>query len=110
MYSRVPETLRLTCDDQEKSIRVSGSVRVDNATARLQFLRGGHGLAVVPFCDIADEIARGDLVHVLPNCKLPDLEVFAVFPAGVTRSAKIQSLLDFMRRELRDIDMGRNGG
>ncbi len=110
MYSRVPETLRLTFDDQEKSIRVSGSVRVDNATARLQFLRGGHGLAVVPFCDIADEIARGDLVHVLPNCKLPDLEVFAVFPAGVTRSAKIQSLLDFMRRELRDIDIGRNGG
>jgi DNA-binding transcriptional LysR family regulator len=110
MYSRVPETLRLICDDQEKSIRVSGSVRVDNATARLQFLRGGHGLAVVPFCDIADEIERGDVVHVLPNCKLPDLEVFAVFPAGVTRSAKIQSLLDFMRRELRDIDMGRNGG
>lgn len=108
MYSRVPETLQLTCNHQERRVRVSGNVRVDNATARLQFLRGGHGLAVVPLCDIQDEIKTGDLVRVLPACLLPDLEIYAVFAAGVTRSAKVQSLLEFMRRELRDVDILRN--
>lgn len=109
MYSRVPETLALQCDGTERRVRVSGNVRVDNATARLQFLRGGHGLAVVPLCDVQDDIDKGDLVRVLPDCKLPDLEVYAVYPAGITRSAKVQSLLEFMRREMRDVDISRAG-
>ncbi|MBE72202.1 MAG: LysR family transcriptional regulator [Thalassospira sp.] len=109
MYSRVPETLTLQCADGTRNIRVSGSVRVDNATARLQFLRGGHGLAVVPLCDVQQEIDNGELIRVLPDCKLPDLEIYAVYPGGVTRSAKVQSLLDYMRREMREIDISRNG-
>ena len=108
MYSRMPETLAMMCDGSEQKVRVNGNVRVDNATARLQFLRGGHGLAVVPFCDVQDEVTKGDLVWVLPDCTLPDLQVYAVYPTGVTRSAKVQSLLEFMRRELRDIDISRN--
>lgn len=108
MYSRVPETLSLIWEGVEKKVRVTGNVRVDNATARLQFLRGGHGLAVVPLCDVQDEIKGGELVWVLPDCNLPDLQVYAVYPTGVTRSAKVQSLLEFMRRELRDIDLSRN--
>ncbi|HAY49955.1 MAG TPA: LysR family transcriptional regulator, partial [Thalassospira sp.] len=48
-------------------------------------------------------------VRILPDCILPDLQVYAVYPAGVTRSAKVQALLEFMRRELRDIDISRNG-
>ncbi|KJE35408.1 LysR family transcriptional regulator [Thalassospira sp. HJ] len=110
MYSRVPETLTLMCDGAEQKVRVKGNVRVDNATARLQFMRGGHGLSVVPLCDIQDEIRDGRLVWVLPDCRLPDLEIYAVFAAGVTRSAKIQSLLEFMRNDMRDIDISRNGG
>ena len=108
MYSRMPETLTLMCDGVEQKVRVKGNVRVDNATARLQFLRGGHGLAVVPLCDVHDDLATGKLISVLPGCSLPDLQIYAVYPAGVTRSAKVQSLLEFMRRELRDIDILRN--
>lgn len=108
MYSRVPETLSLRCEGVEKTVRISGNVRVDNATARLQFVRGGHGLAIVPLCDVHQEIKNGDLVWVLPECSLPDLEVYAVYPSGVTRSAKVQSLLEFMRRALRDVDISRN--
>ncbi len=108
MYNRVPETLSLSCDGVEKRVRVSGNVRVDNATARLQFVRGGHGLAIVPLCDIEQEIRNGDLIRVLPECALQDLEVYAVYPSGVTRSAKVQSLLEFMRRALRDVDISRN--
>jgi DNA-binding transcriptional LysR family regulator len=108
MYSRVPETLTLMCDGAEQKVRVKGNVRVDNATARLQFLRGGHGLAVVPLCDVHDDLTTGKLISVLPRCSLPDLQIYAVYPAGVTRSAKVQSLLEFMRRELRDIDISRN--
>lgn len=110
MYSRVPETLKLVCNGQEKQVRVSGNVRVDNATARLQFLRGGHGLAVVPLCDVQGELQSGDLVRILPDYRLNDLEIYAVFAAGVSRSAKIKSLLEYMRHDLRGIDISRNDG
>jgi len=108
MYSRVPETLRLAQGDQERKIPVSGSVQVDSATARLQFLRDGHGMAVVPFSDVADDIANGDLMRVLPDWSLPDLSVYAVYSGDVMRSNKVKTLLDFLRAQLADIDESRH--
>ncbi|RCK28541.1 LysR family transcriptional regulator [Thalassospira lucentensis] len=108
MYSRVPETLRLAQGDQERKIPVSGSVQVDSATARLQFLRDGHGMAVVPFSDVVDDIANGDLMRVLPDWNLPDLSVYAVYSGDVMRSSKVKTLLDFLRAQLADIDESRH--
>jgi len=108
MYSRVPETLPLAQGDQERKIPVSGSVQVDSATARLQFLRDGHGMAVVPFSDVADDIANGDLMRVLPDWSLPDLSVYAVYSGDVMRSSKVKTLLDFLRAQLTDIDESRH--
>ena len=108
MYSRVPETLRLAQGDQERKIPVSGSVQVDSATARLQFLRDGHGMAVVPFSDVADDIANGDLMRILPDWNLPDLSVYAVYSGDVMRSSKVKTLLDFLRAQLTDIDESRH--
>ncbi len=108
MYSRVPETLRLAQGDQERKIPVSGSVQVDSATARLQFLRDGHGMAVVPFSDVADDIENGDLMRILPDWNLPDLSVYAVYSGDVMRSSKVKTLLDFLRAQLADIDESRH--
>ena len=108
MYSRVPETLRLAQGDQERKIPVSGSVQVDSATARLQFLRDGHGMAVAPFSDVADDIANGDLMRILPDWNLPDLSVYAVYSGDVMRSSKVKTLLDFVRAQLADIDESRH--
>ncbi|WP_417823841.1 LysR family transcriptional regulator [Thalassospira lucentensis] len=108
MYSRVPETLPLAQGDQERKIPVSGSVQVDSATARLQFLRDGHGMAVVPFSDVADDIANGDLMRILPDWNLPDLSVYAVYSGDVMRSSKVKTLLDFLRAQLTDIDESRH--
>ena len=108
MYSRVPETLRLAQGDQERKIPVSGSVQVDSATARLQFLRDGHGMAVVPFSDVADDIVNGDLMRILPDWNLPDLSVYAVYSGDVMRSSKVKTLLDFLRAQLADIDESRH--
>lgn len=108
MYSRVPETLRLAQGDQERKIPVSGSVQVDSATARLQFLRDGHGMAVVPFSDVADDIANGGLMRVLPDWNLPDLSVYAVYSGDVMRSSKVKTLLDFLRAQLADINESRH--
>ena len=107
MYSQVPENLKLTRGDDTTKVRVSGKVRVDNATARLRFLHDGHGLAVVPYSDAKDDLEKGALVRVLPDWSLPVLTVYAVYPGDVTRSSKIKSLLDYMRKELAPIDQSR---
>ena len=104
MYSRVPETLRLTNGDHERKITVSGSVQVDSATARLQFLRDGHGMAVVPFSDVATDIANGGIHPVLPDWNLPVLSIYAVYSGDVIRSNKVKTLLDYLRQQLANID------
>jgi DNA-binding transcriptional LysR family regulator len=108
IYRQVPEVLELRDGDQIKKIRVSGKVRVDNATARLRFLHDGHGLAVVPYSDVRDDITAANLVHVLPDWSLPILTVYAVYPGDITRSSKVKALLDYMRSELSAIDAGRH--
>lgn len=107
LYRQVPENLILQSGDEIQKVRVSGKVRVDNAAARLCFLHDGHGLAIVPRYDVQEHLKSGKLAHILPDWTLPDLEVFAVFPADVTRSSKVKALLDYFRRHLALIDESR---
>lgn len=107
IYNKVPEILTLQCAEKTTKVRVSGKVRVDNATARLRFLHDGHGLAVVPYADAQEHLAKGNLVHVLPEWSLPVLSVYAVYPRDITRSSKVKTLLEYFRRELSAIDARR---
>ena len=44
---------------------------------------------------------RGDLVRVLPEWQLPDIGVYAVYPAGRSLPAKTRSLIDFLAERFR---------
>lgn len=61
----------------------------------------GGGLAVLPDYQVAEDVALGRLMHVLPDWVLPTGGIYAVFPQKRHRSRKVELFLDVIRTKLR---------
>ncbi|MEM6985622.1 MAG: LysR family transcriptional regulator [Pseudomonadota bacterium] len=72
-------------------------ISVNSASGIARLARAGAGLAVVPECLVADEVASGQLTHVLPDWALPALGVYAVWPSNAPRNGLIKHLLTVLR-------------
>jgi DNA-binding transcriptional LysR family regulator len=58
----------------------------------------GLGIAYGPVIFFRDDLKAGRVVEVLPKFKLPEATIYAVYPAGQQRSAKVLAFNDFMSR------------
>ncbi len=65
-----------------------------------QALTGNLGYAKAPEYLVAEAIKNGQLEVVLPEWKVPDKELFIVFPAGENRSPKVIALLHALFQRL----------
>jgi len=82
---------------QEKaSVRVKGTLHVNNGDMISAAAVEGMGIAISPSFIVHEQLRRGDLVRVLPDWRIPDLGVYAVYPAGRSVPAKTRSLIDFL--------------
>ncbi|MEM6941466.1 MAG: LysR family transcriptional regulator [Pseudomonadota bacterium] len=95
-----PHKYNLTSPDSEV-ISVSGTaqVAVNAADALYEFAARGLGLAAVPAQLAEKGIARGDLVHVLPEWTLDQLGIFAVWPDGSRRENLTLTFVRFLAKE-----------
>ena len=64
-------------------------------TARAAAL-AGHGVIWQPTFLIGDDLRAGRLVRVLPEYRLPDIDVLAVYPSRRHVSAKVRAVIDFL--------------
>ena len=79
------------------NVRVKGRVATHSiAVARLAAL-AGLGIAPIPTFLIADDLAGGALVRVLPQFELPRSPATALYPRAVTPSPALRLLLDDLR-------------
>jgi DNA-binding transcriptional LysR family regulator len=62
------------------------------AAARL-----GMGMVQLPDYMVAAEIARGELVEVLPSCRPEAQPISAVYPSGRLVPARVRVLLEALR-------------
>jgi len=85
------------------NIKVSGSISTNNAAARTAFVEAGHGIGRVPLYDAGPKIKAGKLEQILSSYRLPDINLYAVFPPGTGTSKKIRVLLDFLKSYLSKI-------
>lgn len=65
-----------------------------------QALHGNLGYAKAPEFMVVDAIRAGRLEEVLPEWKVPDRELFIVYPAGESNSPKVIALLHALIRRL----------
>lgn len=98
VYSRLSNKLSVTKNKIKYELPISGSLHTNNAAARLQFTLSGQGLAVLPLYDIQDAIEKGDLIELLPDYSIPNLDIYAVFPAGSTQARASRLMLDMLRQ------------
>lgn len=79
-----------------KMVRMRASITIDATLAVLAAVQAGAGLSVLPDY-VADRlITSGELIHVLPDWKLPTGGIFAVFPAARFRPANVRAFVDML--------------
>ena len=76
---------------QRKTVSLRAPLRYDATLAVQEATRIGAGLSVLPDYAIAQDLADGRLIHVLPEWTLPQGEIHAVFPTTRFRPAKVRA-------------------
>lgn len=85
------------------ALRVVGSdaasddaIRANSAEALRGFAIAGFGLIRAPAFVVADELARGELVRVLPQAALGEYVVSVIFPNRSMMPARLRRLIDHL--------------
>ena len=82
----------------ERTIRVHPRARftADNGAALVPAVLAGLGIAMLPTFLVDDEIARGELVVLMPDYPAPEAGVYVVRPPGGSAPCKVRVLIDIM--------------
>jgi DNA-binding transcriptional LysR family regulator len=81
---------------ERQVVNVQATVFLDVTLAVREAVRNGAGLSVLPDYVVADDLAAGRLVQVLPQWQLPSGGIHAVFPAARFRPAKVRAFVDLL--------------
>ena len=83
-------------DLEHQTVTVQAAIFLDATLAVREAVCAGAGLSVLPDYAIADELASGKLIEVLPQWRLPSGGIHAVFPAARFRPAKVRAFVDLL--------------
>jgi DNA-binding transcriptional LysR family regulator len=97
-------TLSLQHDDGELSVAVSPTLRTNNAQVLVASLCDGRGVGPVQHPLVADHLAAGRLVRVLPAYSIKSTEAFLVYPSVRYMRPVIRAFTDFAIARLRAVE------
>jgi DNA-binding transcriptional LysR family regulator len=82
----------------DRTIRFHPRARftADNGAALVPAVLAGLGIAMLPTFLVGDEIARGELVVLMPDYPMPEAGVYVVRPPGGSAPCKVRVLIDIM--------------
>ena len=99
-YGRWREEWRLVERGEPVAVRIRGPLRANNGEALLRAASAGLGIALLPDFIAAAALARGDVVHVLPEVSGGVLPIHALYPPNRHPLAKLRVFVEHLRREL----------
>ncbi|MEL0612060.1 LysR family transcriptional regulator [Marinomonas arenicola] len=83
-------------DGQRKEVKVSSHWRSNSGPALLDAVKKGLGIAQLPDYYVADELASGELIALLPQYQYPYSGVWLVYPKVRQPSPKLQKVCDYL--------------
>ncbi len=89
--------------DKEGSykVRVNGAIHINDGSALVTAAVHGAGILLIPTKVIAEELARGELVQILPDCTLPPVSpIYAVYPARDWLPLKTSTFIQFLQEKM----------
>jgi DNA-binding transcriptional LysR family regulator len=101
IYSTVQGDARWTLGGpagRTETVAVGGRLRSNNLSTLLAAARAGMGLAALPHYVARTALARGDVVPVCTEWRLPAQEIHAVFPSPRLVPAKVLDFVAAMQR------------
>jgi DNA-binding transcriptional LysR family regulator len=79
---------------------VNGPLRVNSPELMSAAVRAGMGIGAIPAYAMTASLSEGKLQRVLPEYRLPELEIYALYPSRRFLDAKISAWLDFIKPDL----------
>lgn len=89
-------------DGPVQAVRVRGKVAVNSVTGVVTLVEAGRGLHLGPVWAMAEALAAGRLVAVLPDHGLRAYPLHAVYPASAWLPARVRAFIDGMAAALPD--------
>ena len=91
-----------------RSVRVHTRLSIDNAAAAIDAALRGHGIMCARSYQVAEHLAAGRLVRVLPDFEPPSIPAHIVFPPERGRTGAVRAFIEHavptLRRELLHIE------
>jgi DNA-binding transcriptional LysR family regulator len=88
-------------DGAEVMVTLKGHLRVSAAEGVRAAVLANAGLAITSEWMFAPEIANGTVTVVLQDWKLPQIDLWAVYPTGRTATAKARIFTEFVQQVMR---------
>lgn len=95
-----PQQWHFVQGSQRLDLRLSSSIKSSSTQTITALLLQGAGLGVLPDYSAKQLVAQGLLQRVLPDWQLPAGGIFAVYPPGPHRPAKVQQFVAFLQQSL----------
>lgn len=104
IYTHAPEpdvwTL-LAADGTPLRVRIHPHIRTNSGDTARALALAGEAITWQPMFLIGEDIGRGDLVPLLPDWRLPDIDVLALYASRRHLSAKVRIMVDFLAEAFR---------
>lgn len=96
-YANFGKTIwKMTRGDEQVEVSVSSRLSANEATALMQAALADGGIALQPTYLANPHIASGRLQVVLPEWKVPDMGVYALYPSRKHLRPAVRAFLDFL--------------
>lgn len=80
----------------ETIVRPRAVMRVNNGDTAREAALAGLGLNWQPSFLVGRDMSEGRLIHVMPDYKLPDIDILAIYPSRRHLSTKVRVMIDFL--------------
>lgn len=102
-----PLSWQVTTPEKEKVIFSADSpamIMADSASSLLAFTLQGAGVAILPDWLVKDEVAKGNLIHLLPDHHFPRQGIYALYPHTRHVPEKVRAFIDFLQNRIENMD------
>lgn len=87
-------------DNQQCVFELASVVRANHTLMVAEMIRAGAGIGYVPIWVAQDDLAKGSLIHILPEYRLPEIPLYAVYTNRQFMNARVRAFIDFLVQHL----------
>jgi len=82
--------------EKTETVRVRGNLTTNDGEIAVKWALDGHGILMRAEWDVADYLADGRLIQVLPEHRTPGADIYAVYPQHLQMTARVKAFVDML--------------